>query len=293
MPIDFEVEPEFQAKLDWIDHFVKTEVEPLDYYFRGQVSPYDKTHEVAQGLVRPLQQRVRDEGLWACHMGPHLGGGGYGQVKLAMMNELLGRSSWAPSVFGCQAPDSGNAEILAHYGTDEQKERYLEPLLRSEISTTYAMTEPQAGADPGQFRCRAHRDGDEWVINGEKWFASNWKYADFMIAMVITNPDVSVYKGSSMMLVPKGAEGLELVRDVHVGVNPGGRGDDAGHAYLRFNDVRVPAENLLGDEGAGFKIAQTRLGGGRVHHGMRSVGMAQRALDMMCERVLSRETKDR
>ena len=289
MAIDFEVEPEFQEKLDWIEEFVKSEVEPLDLYFRGKASPYDKGNETAQALVRPLQKQVRDKELWACHIGPELGGRGYGQVKLALMNEILGRSSWAPSVFGCQAPDSGNAEVLAHYGTEEQKRRYLEPLLRSEISTTYAMTEPQAGSDPSYFTCGARRDGDEWVINGEKWFASNYKYADFLIAMVITNPDVPVYKGSSMMLVPHGAEGLELVRNVHIG--GGAPEDSAGHAYLRFNDVRVPAENLLGDEGSGFKIAQTRLGGGRVHHGMRSVGMAQRALDMMCERVLSRETK--
>ncbi|GJM37300.1 MAG: acyl-CoA dehydrogenase [Acidimicrobiales bacterium] len=289
MAIDFAIEPEFQEKLDWIESFVKAEVEPLDLFFRGEVSPFDKSHEVAQGLVRPLQEKVREQGLWACHIGPELGGGGYGQVRLALMNELLGRSSWAPSVFGCQAPDSGNAEVLAHYGTEEQKERYLAPLLRGEISTTYAMTEPQAGSDPGQFTCSAVRDGDEWVINGEKWFASNFVYAEFMIVMLVTNPDVPIYKGSSMMLVPKDAPGLELVRNVHLG--SGSSGDDAGHAYLRFNDVRVPADHLLGDEGTGFKIAQTRLGGGRVHHGMRSVGMAQRALDMMCERVLSRETK--
>ena len=289
MAINFEVEPEFQEKLDWIDEFVKNEVEPLDLYFRGRASPFDKQNETAQALVRPLQEQVRDKELWACHIGPELGGRGYGQVKLALMNEILGRSSWAPSVFGCQAPDSGNAEVLAHYGTEEQKQRYLEPLLRGEISTTYAMTEPQAGSDPGHFTCAARRDGDEWVINGEKWFASNYRYADFLIAMVITNPDVPVYAGSSMMLVPHGVEGLELVRNVHVGA--GASKDSAGHAYLRFNDVRVPAENLLGEEGSGFKIAQRRLGGGRVHHGMRSVGMAQRALDMMCERVLSRETK--
>jgi acyl-CoA dehydrogenase len=289
MAIDFAVEPEFQEKLDWIDEFVRDEIEPLDLYFRNTVSPFDKGHELAQTLVRPLQQRVREHDLWACHIGPELGGRGYGQVKLAMMNEILGRSSWAPSVFGCQAPDSGNAEILAHYGTDEQKERYLAPLLRGEISSTYSMTEPQAGSDPSYFTCTAVRDGDEWVINGEKWFASNYSYAEFLIVMVITNPDVSVYRGSSMILVPADAEGLELIRDVHLG--GGASGADAGHAYLRFNDVRVPAENLLGDEGSGFKIAQTRLGGGRVHHGMRSVGMAQRALDMMCERVISRETK--
>ncbi len=150
MPIDFEVEPEFQERLDWIDGFVREEVEPLDLYFRGEVSPFDKSNETARALIAPLQQQVRDQGLWACHLGPELGGNGFGQVKLALMNEILGRSPFAPSVFGCQAPDSGNAEILAHYGTDGQKDRYLQPLLDGLISSTYAMTEPQGGSDPGR-----------------------------------------------------------------------------------------------------------------------------------------------
>ena len=288
MTIDFSVEPEFQAKLDWIADFVREEVEPLDLYFRGEVSPFDKSNETANALIRPLQDHVQVEELWACHLGPELGGPGYGQVKLALMNEILGRSAFAPTVFGCQAPDSGNAEILAHYGTDEQKRRYLDPLLANEISSTYSMTEPQAGADPGEFTCEARRDGDEWVINGEKWFASNYPFAEFLIVMVITNPDVSVYRGSSMILVPADVEGLETVRDVGLAGEELGEGH---HTYLRFTDVRVPVENLLGEEGSGFKIAQTRLGGGRVHHGMRSVGVAQRALDMMGERLLSRRTK--
>jgi len=288
MAIDFSVEPEFQTKLDWMDRFVTDEVEPLDLYFRDTVSPFDRTNPTANALVRPLQRQVQEQDLWACHLGPELGGPGYGQVKLALMNEILGRSLWGQIVFGCQAPDSGNAEILAHYGTDEQRERYLKPLLAGEISSTYSMTEPQGGSDPNYFTCRAARDGDEWVITGEKWFASNFRYSTFLIVMVITNPDVPVYRGSSMVLVPSDAEGLEVVTDVGLGSEPLGEGD---HPHLRFNDVRVPAENLLGEEGSGFKIAQTRLGGGRVHHAMRSVGTAQRALDMMCERVLSRETK--
>ena len=288
MAIDFSVEPEFQSKLDWMDRFVTDEIEPLDLYFRGTVNPFDRTNETANALVRPLQRQVQDRGLWACHLGAELGGLGYGQVRMALMNEILGRSLWGQIIFGCQAPDSGNAEILAHYGNEEQRERYLQPLLDGKISSTYSMTEPQGGSDPNYFTCRAVRDGDEWVINGEKWFASNYHYSTFLIVMVITNPDVSVYRGSSMILVPANAEGLEVVRDVGLGSEPLGEGD---HPHLRFNDVRVPAENLLGEEGSGFKIAQTRLGGGRVHHAMRSVGTAQRALDMMCERVLSRETK--
>ena len=288
MAIDFSIEPEFQSQLEWIDRFVTEEVEPLDLYFRDTVSPFDRTNDTTNALTRPLQRQVQDRGLWACHLGPELGGPGYGQVRLALMNEILGRSLWAQIVFGCQAPDSGNAEILAHYGTGEQRERYLRPLLAGEISSTYSMTEPQGGSDPNYFTCQAVRDDDEWVITGEKWFASNFHYSTFLIVMVITNPDVPVYRGSSMVLVPSDAEGLEVVTDVGLGSEPLGEGD---HPHLRFNDVRVPAENLLGTEGSGFKIAQRRLGGGRVHHAMRSVGTAQRALDMMCERVLSRETK--
>ena len=288
MAIDFSVEPEFRTRLDWMDRFVTEEVEPLDLYFRDTVSPFDRTDATANALVRPLQRQVQERGLWACHLGPELGGPGYGQVKLALMNEILGRSLWGQIVFGCQAPDSGNAEILAHYGTEEQREQYLRPLLAGEISSTYSMTEPQGGSDPNHFTCRAVRDGDEWVITGEKWFASNFRYSTFLIVMVITDPDLPVYRGSSMMLVPSDAEGLEVVTDVGLGSEPLGEGD---HPHLRFNDVRVPAQNLLGEQGSGFKIAQTRLGGGRVHHAMRSVGTAQRALDMMCERVLSRQTK--
>ena len=283
--MDFSIEREFQQKLDWIKNFVADDIEPIGVVFRD-VSPYDKQHPIQDRIIRPLQDKVRKQGLWACHLGPELGGQGFGRVKLALMNEILGRSHWAPSIFGCQAPDSGNAEILAHYGSDEQKATFLKPLLDGEIVSTYAMTEPQGGADPSVFTCRAERDGDDWVINGEKWFASNFKYASFLIAMVITNPDTDVYRGSSMLLVPADAEGLEVIR--HVGTEWEHEGD---HAYLRFNNVRVPAENLLGEEGMGFLVAQTRLGGGRLHHGMRTVGMAQRALDMMCERALSRTTR--
>ncbi|MCU1346541.1 MAG: acyl-CoA dehydrogenase family er 10-like, partial [Acidimicrobiia bacterium] len=288
MAWDFSTEPEFQAQLDWIDTFVREEVEPIDALFPRVDTTYDKSNELTQSLVRPLQQRVREQGLWATHLPPALGGMGYGNVKLGLINEILGRSTWAPSVFGSQAPDSGNAEVLAHYGSDAQKEKYLKPLLNGEISSTYAMTEPQAGADPGEFKTLAVRDGEEWVLNGEKWFASNFAFASFIITMVITNPDVKVHRGSSMFLVPKGTPGMELIRSVGVGKDQPGEGS---HGYVRFNNCRIPAENLLGDEGAGFQIAQTRLGGGRLHHAMRSAGVCKRAIDTMAERALSRRTR--
>src|SRR6266508_6794302 len=150
MAWDFSTDPEFQQKLDWITEFVRTEVEPHDLAFSSNLV-YDKDHPVHEKVVRPLQDEVRERDLWACHLGPELGGKGYGQLKLALMNEILGRSNWAPSVFGSQAPDSGNAEIIAHYGTDEQKEKYLQPLLDGEMFSCYSMTEPHAGADPKMF----------------------------------------------------------------------------------------------------------------------------------------------
>lgn len=286
MAWDFSTDPEFQAKLDWMDTFVRERVEPLDVAFPDPAAPYDRRNPMLRALTHPLQDEVKCQGLWACPLGPELGGPGYGQVNLALMHEILGRSQWGPTIFGCQAPDSGNAEILAAYGTEEQKRRYLEPLLAGDIVSCFAMTEPQGGSDPRGFRCRAFRDGDGWVIEGEKYFASHADLANFLIVMAITNPDVPVHRGASMFLVPRDTPGLHIVQRAGLGTEPLGEGH---HCHLRFDRCRVPAENLLGGEGEGFAIAQTRLGGGRVHHAMRVVGMAKKALQMMCERALSRE----
>jgi acyl-CoA dehydrogenase len=286
MAWDFETEPAFQAKLDWADAFVRDEVEPLDLVWPDLV--FTPPDERMRTVLDPLKQQVRDQGLWATHLGPELGGQGYGQVHLCLLNEILGRSSWAPVIFGCQAPDTGNAEIIAHYGTPEQKQRYLRPLLEGELFSCYSMTEPHAGADPTMFTTSAVRDRDEWVINGWKFFSSNAATAAFLIVMVVTNPDVSAYQGMSMFLVPTDTPGVNIVRNVGLGGEPLGEGS---HALIHYDDVRVPADALLGGEGQAFAIAQTRLGGGRIHHAMRTIGMASKALDMMCERALSRETQ--
>jgi len=283
MAWDFETDPDFQKELDWIDTFVREEVMPLD---RVLGSPYDVTNPAFVRLVRPLQKIVRERRLWGCHLGPELGGPGYGQVKLALMNEILGRSAFGPTVFGCQAPDSGNAEILAHYGTPEQKERYLKPLLDNEIVSCFAMTEPQGGADPKVFTTTAVRDGDDWVISGQKWFASNARFASFFIAMVITDPDAPPYQSMSMFIIPAGTPGLEIIRNTGWGID-----HIPTHAYLNFDKVRVPAHDMLGKPGQAFVVAQVRLGGGRIHHAMRTIGQARRAFDMMCERALSRVTQ--
>ena len=281
----FETDADFQAQLDWIDTFVREKVEPLQYVLG---SPYDVKNPANIKLVRPLQDEVKKRGLWACHLGPELGGQGYGQVKLGLMNEILGRAAFAPIVFGCQAPDSGNAEILAHYGTPAQKERWLKPLLNGEIVSCFSMTEPQGGADPLIFTTSAVRDGDEWVINGEKWFSSNARFADFFIVMCVSNAEGSPYQRQSMIIVPADTPGIEIIRNVgfsaeHVPT----------HAYIRYTNVRVPADHLLGGEGQAFVVAQTRLGGGRIHHAMRTIGHAKALFDMTCQRVISRETKGR
>jgi acyl-CoA dehydrogenase len=285
---DFSIDSSFREELEWIREFVRSEIEPLDLAFSDAGVLFDKQHPVHDAVIRPLQQQVRERGLSSCHLPPELGGQGYGQVKLAYMNEILGRSSFASTVFGTQAPDSGNAEIIAHYGTTEQKEQYLQPLLEGRISSCYAMTEPQGGADPSLFTTRAVRDGDEWVIDGEKWYSSNFEQSSFAIVMAITDPDVSVYKGASMFLVPTDTPAIEVLRRTGLGHEPLGHGH---HPYVRYEGVRVPAANLLGPEGGAFVVAQTRLGGGRLHHAMRTVGAVARCLDMLCERALSRTTQ--
>jgi acyl-CoA dehydrogenase len=282
---DFETEPEFQRELDWVDEFVREEVEPIDFVIKHA---WDMKDPIRQKLIPPLQARVRDRGLWAAHLGPQLGGPGYGQVKLALLNEILGRSHSAPIVFGCQAPDSGNGEILAHYGTPYLKETYLEPLLRNDIVSAFSMTEPQGGSDPTQFVTRAELDGDEWVINGEKWFSSHANFASFLILLAVTDPEEAAHRKMSMFVVPSDTPGINILRNVPVY----GHGPDLGtHSYIRYENVRIPKDHLLGNRGDGFVVAQTRLGGGRIHHAMRTVGLVKRAFDMMCERALSRVTK--
>ena len=290
MAWDFSTEPEFAAKLDWIADFVRDEVEPLEVVFPGcEYLPLD---DERRRIVDPLKQRVREQGLWAPHLGPELGGQGFGAVKLTLINEILGRSSWAPVIFGTQAPDTGNAEILARFGTAEQKERYLAGLLSGEIFSCFSMTEPQGGADPRVFTTRAVRDGPgadaPWVISGRKYFSSNASVASFFIVLAITDPDLPVHLGASTFLVPAGTPGLVIEATHHlVGAAP----YEPGHSLVRYDEVRVPASAILGEPGQGFLVAQSRLAGGRLHHAMRSIGLAQRSIDMMARRAKSRFTQ--
>lgn len=289
MAWDFETEPDFQEKLDWMDTFVREEIEPIGLVWDKPTDPFDVHNARTRELVRPLQEEVKRRGLWACHLTPDLGGQGYGQVKLVLMNEILGRSQWASRVFGTQAPDTGNAEIIAHYGTPQQKARYLQPLLDGEMVSCYSMTEPRGGSDPGQFRCRAWREGDEWVLDGEKYFSSHADFAEFLIVMAITDPDVPVHQGATMFLVPRATPGIEILRNV--GLMHESLDEPGSHGWVRYNRVRLPADAVLGEPGKAFELAQKRLGGGRIHHAMRTVAYCKRALDMMCERALSRFTQ--
>ena len=281
MAWDFSTEPEFEKKLEWMRTFVKEEIYPLEVLDTDQAG--------FARVLRPLQDEVKKQKLWATHLPPELGGQGYGQVKLGLMHEIEGASVWAPSVFGNQAPDSGNSEILAHFGTDAQKKRWLHPLLDGKIRSAFSMTEPNTpGSDPTTLSTTAVLKGDEWVINGHKWFTSNGMIADFLIAMVVTEPDAGPYERASMIIVPTDTPGLERIRNV---ATMGGAHEKHGfgHAEVKYHDVRVPKENLLGERGKGFLIAQVRLGPGRIHHCMRWLGQARRAFDMLCERSLQRE----
>jgi acyl-CoA dehydrogenase len=283
MAWDFETDPEFEKKLEWMRHFVKDEVYPLEV-----IAP-EVTDEQFLRLIRPLQQEVKSQKLWATHLPPELGGQGYGQVKLGLMHEIEGASTWAPIVFGNQAPDSGNSEVLAHFGTAEQKERWLYPLLDGKIRSAFSMTEPDnAGSDPTRMSTSAVLDGDEWVINGHKWFSSNGMIADFLLVMLVTDPEAGPYERASMIVVPAKTPGVNLLRNIPTMAGEHER-FGYGHAEILYEDVRVPKGNLVGRRGQGFEIAQIRLGPGRIHHCMRWLGQARRAFDMLCERALQRE----
>ena len=265
MAWDFSTEPEFQEQLDWVEQFCRDEVDPVDLIFPDAAKSRDPRMKT---IVDPLKQQVKDRGLWALFLDEELGGPGYGQLKLALLNEILGQHGSAPVIFGTQGPDTGNMEILAAHGTPEQKERWLYPLMNQEIWSAFSMTEPQGGSDPSLFRTTAVREGDEWVINGEKWFTSFGRTADILLIMC----------QNGIFIVEQGTPGVEWLNGA------------GGHDHVRYNNVRVPIDHLLGPEGGGRMLAQRRLGGGRIHHAMRTVAACKKAIDMMCERALSRQS---
>ena len=245
-------------------------------------------HSDDMDLIQSLRAKAKEEGLWAPHVPPEAGGTGQGFLAYAHLNEEIGRSTYAQLVFGCQAPDAGNAEILHLFGTGEQKERWLRPLVAGEIRSFFSMTEPEVpGSDPTTLRTTARRDGDDWVIDGHKWFSSGADGAAFGIVMAVTDPDAEPHRRASQILVPADTPGVEIVRPIPV-MGHAGSGWST-HCEVWYREARVPVANTLGEPGDGFRIAQKRLGPGRIHHVMRWLGQMERAFELLCSYSLERE----
>lgn len=279
--MDFSVSEEMQYLLGNIDDFVKREIYPLEPAFLA------KGFRAVEPQLEAARAKVRERGLWAPQAPRELGGMGLSLQEHGLISEVLGKSPLGHYVFGCQAPDAGNIEILHKYGTEEQKRQYLDPLVAGEIRSCFSMTEPDSpGSNPTELECRAERDGDDYVINGRKWFTSSADGASFAIVMAVTEPGAARHLRASQIIVPTSTPGFRLVRNISI---MGREGDGhASHAEIAYENCRVPASNRLGAEGSGFLIAQERLGPGRIHHCMRWLGIAERAFDLMCERASTR-----
>jgi alkylation response protein AidB-like acyl-CoA dehydrogenase len=276
---DYTLTPEIRKIRTDVREFMDEHVYPNEHIVEDGGDPKE-----AEALIKDLQSRTKKMGYWAPHLPKEAGGMGIGFMPYVYMNEILGRSVLAPRAFGSQAPDSGNAEILWQFGSDEQKAKWLKPLVNGDIRSCFSMTEPEvSGADPTGLQTRAARDGDDWVINGHKWFTSGAIGAQFAIVMCVSDPDSEPHRRMSQIIVPLDTSGVDIIRSVPV------MGETRGnHCEIRYNDVRVPVTNTLGRPGDGFMIAQKRLGPGRIHHCMRWLGQMQRAFDLMCKRALDR-----
>ena len=274
-----------------IRRFISEHVEPVEQEYLSEVSVGDRwSHTPRQDeILNGLKQEARNQELWNFFLPESQGGAGISNLEYAHLAEIMGRSRLASEAFNCSAPDTGNMEVLERFGSEEQKRQWLEPLLAGEIRSAFAMTEPDvASSDATNISTRAVLDGGEWVINGEKFYISGAgdTRCKIMIVMVVTDPDAPRHNRQSQILVPKDTPGVEIVRPMCVFGH-----DDAphGHMHIKFHNVRVPESNIILGRGRGFEISQGRLGPGRIHHCMRSIGAAERALDLMCRRALSRE----
>ncbi len=280
--MDFSITPQMQKTLADIQQFLEKEIYPLE----PEVGA--KGFRATLPKLKAARQKVKDMGLWCPQIPKAHGGLGLTMMEHGMVSAVLGQSLIGHYVFNCQAPDAGNMEILIEHGTPEQKKTFLEPLLRGDIRSCFAMTEPEhAGSNPTWLSTQAKKDGKDYVINGHKWFASSADGATFAVVMAVTNPDAPAHERASQILVPLSTPGFKLVKNLSVMGHVGE--DHASHAEVRFENCRVPQSNLLGKEGAGFAIAQERLGAGRIHHCMRWLGICERAFDLMCKRAAQRE----
>lgn len=271
--------------------FVEEDVAAVEQEYLAEISVGDRwSHTSRQDeILEGLKAKARSLGLWNFFLPKSQGGAGISNLEYAHLAEIMGRSRLASEAFNCSAPDTGNMEVLERYGSEEQKEQWLKPLLEGKIRSAFAMTEPDvASSDATNISTSAVLDGDEWIINGEKFYISGAGDArcKIMIVMVVTDPDAPKHQRQSQILVPMDTPGVDVLRPMEVF----GR-DDAphGHMHIRFNNVRVPEKNMILGRGRGFEISQGRLGPGRIHHCMRSIGAAERALDLLCKRAVSRE----
>jgi acyl-CoA dehydrogenase len=284
--MDFKPSPQVETLRERILDFMDEQIYPRE---REIMEALDA--EVEPGVPYPkilveIRERARSEGLWNLFMPDERYGPGLTNWEYGLLCEELGRSpAAAPMAFNCAAPDTGNMEILAEHGTEQQKEEWLEPLLEGRIRSCFSMTERDvSGSDPTLLQARGVRDREEWVIDGHKWFTSGAVGAEMAIVMVVTDPEANPYARASMICVPTDTPGFNLVRPIPVMGHTGG----PGHCEIRYEECRVPAANLLGGQGMGFVVAQDRLGPGRIHHSMRAIGTAERALEMMCRRANER-----
>ena len=287
-PLDFSYSPRVTELQENLTDFMEGHVYPAEAVYRQQMEDAGDPN-FHPSILEDLKKEARSRGLWNLFLPEENWGAGLTVLDYAPLAEITGRSPWlAPEALNCSAPDTGNMEILAMFGTEAQQERWLVPLLEGEIRSCFSMTEPDvASSDATNIRTRITADGDDYVINGRKWWSSGAANprAEIAIVMGVTDPNADPYHRQSMVLVPLDAPGVEIERALQVF----GYQDRGGHPQILYENVRVPKDNLLGEEGGGFAIAQARLGPGRIHHCMRLIGMAERAFDLMCERVLGRE----
>ena len=280
--MDFSIPESTQTMLNRIRDFMDAEVLPVEQKYLSQ-SFLD-----ALPALNELRQKVKELGLWLPQIPKQYGGTGLSFMEYAMACEQMARSPFGNYCFNAQAPDAGNMEILIEFGTDDQKEQWLKPLTAGEIRSCFSMTEPnRAGSNPVHMDTVAVRDGNDYVITGHKWFTSSADGASFAVVMAVTNPEAAPHQRASQIIVPTDSPGFERVRNISCMGHAGA--DWESHSEIRYHDVRVPVSNLLGAEGAGFSIAQARLGPGRIHHCMRWIGIAERSFEMMCQRAVSRE----
>ena len=282
--MDFEHSDTVKQLQAQLEHFMDDHVYPNERAYQEQVEASGDPH-CEPPVMRELRAKARALGLWNLFLPDKEYGAGLTNLEYAPLCEIMGRSGIAPRVFNCAAPDTGNMEILAEFGTPEQKQRWLVPMLEGEIRSCFSMTEPEvSGADPTRLQTRAVRDGDQYVIDGHKWYTSGAIGAAFAIVMAVTDPDAPPHARTSQIIVPTGAPGFHVIRAVSVMGHIGG----GGHCEIRYEGCRVPVANRLGPEHSGFVIAQARLGPGRIHHCMRCIGMAERAFEIMCRHANTR-----